>query len=54
MFGIKDVMIQPFDTIDVNVTLHGALGLWRPYLVNALAAERETRRENAARGNRAA
>lgn len=54
VFGIKDVMIQPFDTIDVNVTLHGALGLWRPYLVNALAAERETKRENAARGNRAA
>jgi DNA-binding NtrC family response regulator len=48
LFGIKDVMIQPFDTIDVNRTLHGALGLWRPYLVNALAAERARQREQAA------
>ena len=48
VFGIKDVMIQPFDAIDVNRTLHGALGLWRPYLVNALAAERDIKREEAA------
>lgn len=54
VFGIKDVMIQPFDAIDVNVTLHGALGLWRPYLVNALAVERENKRESAASGKRAA
>ena len=53
VFGIKDVMILPFDTIDVNVTLHDALGLWRPYLVNALAAERRAKRENAQKANRA-
>ena len=54
VFGIKDVMIQPFDAIDVNRTLHGALGLWRPYLVNALAAEREIKREETAQASRAA
>lgn len=53
VFGIKDVMILPIDTIDVNVTLHDALGLWRPYLINALAAEKRAKRENAEKANRA-
>lgn len=48
IFGVKDVILQPFDAVDVNRSLHGALGLWRPYLINAIAAEREVRRGKAA------
>lgn len=47
IFGVKDVIVQPFDSVDVTRSLHGALGLWRPYLVNALAAERDMRRKEA-------
>lgn len=46
VFGIKDVMIEPFDATDVNVTLHRSLDLWRPYLVNALADEKKSNRES--------
>lgn len=48
IFGVKEVILQPFDAVDVNRSLHGALGLWRPYLINALATEREHRRRKSA------
>lgn len=48
IFGVRDIIVQPFDAIDVNRSLHGALGLWRPYLINALDAERKARRGDGA------
>jgi DNA-binding NtrC family response regulator len=40
MLGVKDVIQLPFDVVEINRSLYGALGLWRPYLMNALIAQR--------------
>ena len=40
ILGVKDVVQLPFDVVDINRTLYAALGLWRPYLMNALINQR--------------
>lgn len=44
MLGVKDIVQLPFDVVEINRSLYGALGLWRPYLMNALIAERAVSR----------
>ncbi|RVU19333.1 response regulator [Methylobacterium oryzihabitans] len=45
-FGVSGVLSKPFQFIDVDQTIHAAFGLWHPYLINALQADR-TRRARA-------
>ena len=55
VFGIKDVMIQPFDAIDVNRTLHGGSAFGDPISSMPLAGpKRDIKREEAAQVRRAA
>ena len=37
-FGVHAVLTKPFFPRDVNHVLHGAFGLRRPYLLNAVTA----------------
>lgn len=53
MLGVKDVVQLPFDVVEINRSLYKALGLWRPYLMNALISERALRRVAAERTNAA-
>lgn len=39
-FGVSGFLPKPFFSVDLDRSLHGALGLWRPYLLNALLAAR--------------
>lgn len=41
VFGISGVILKPFDLLDLDFCLHRSLGLWRPYLTNAVARARE-------------
>lgn len=43
VFGISGVILKPFDQLDLDDCLHRSLGLWRPYLINAVARAREAR-----------
>jgi CheY-like chemotaxis protein len=51
-FGVHAVLTKPFFPRDVNPVLHGAFGLRRPYLLNAVTADRRqgARREEGVGG----
>ena len=38
-FGIKSIVKQKFGAFDVNFSIHEALGIWKPYLYNAIRRE---------------
>lgn len=38
-FGIKAIVKQRFAAFDVNLSVHEALGIWKPYLYNAIRKE---------------
>jgi FixJ family two-component response regulator len=46
-FGIGYYLHKPFFNLDLNVVLHNALKLRRPYLLNALMRAQEQKREEA-------
>lgn len=35
-FGIKAIVKETFEAFDVNISVHEALGIWKPYLYNAI------------------
>ena len=37
--GIHSIIQQKFTSFDVNIAIHEALGIWRPYLYNAIKNE---------------
>ncbi|GBU18911.1 MULTISPECIES: response regulator [Methylobacterium] len=40
-FGVGAFLAKPFYFPELDAAVHQAFGLWRPYLINALVAERE-------------